>query len=76
MPLRQLVRKKKLFEYFSMYFFASNTEASVVGPSWNLRPSFGKGLLGSATECQAPEAFGSEEDPPPFVYLFLCFSMI
>ena len=48
----QAVLKKKIFVYFSMYFYGLNLEPSGAGPSWTLGPSFeqlDKGLLGNAT---------------------------
>ena len=31
---------KKIFEYFSMYFYGLNLGPPAAGPSWNLGPSF------------------------------------
>ena len=48
--LIQVVLKKNIFGYFSMYFYGSNSESPVLGPYCNLGPSFekksGKVLLG------------------------------
>ena len=38
--LSQVVKKMKVFEYFSMYFYGLNLGPLVSGPSWNLGPSF------------------------------------
>ena len=37
--LSQVVRKK-IFEYFSMYFYGLNLGPPCLGPSWTLWPSF------------------------------------
>ena len=37
---RLKVLKKKIFEYFSMYFYDLNLGPPGAGPSWNLGPSF------------------------------------
>ena len=50
--LSQLVLNKKIFEYFSMYFFGSNLKPLVRGHlgSWDLHLNkIGKGPLGNAT---------------------------
>ena len=33
---------KKIFEYFSMYFYGLNLGPPCLGPSWTLWPSFGE----------------------------------
>ena len=38
--LSQLVLKKKIFEYFSIYFYGLNLGPPGAGPSWILGPSF------------------------------------
>ena len=38
--LRQVVLKKKIFEYFSMYFYDLNLGPPSVGPSWSPGPWF------------------------------------
>ena len=38
--LKQVVLKKKIFEYFSMYFYDLNLGPHDAGPSWTLEPSF------------------------------------
>ena len=51
MYLSQQVLKKKLSEYFSMYFYDLNLGSPGAGPSWTLGPSLnkrGKGPLGNA----------------------------
>ena len=38
--LNQVVLKKKLFEYFSMYCYGLNLGPRHMGPSWILGPTF------------------------------------
>ena len=50
--LSQEVLKKKIFEYFSMYFYGLNLGPPGKEPTWILGPSLnkiGKGPLGNAT---------------------------
>ena len=64
--LSRVVLKKKIFEYFSMYFYGSNLGYPGKEPSWILGPhlnKIGKGLLGNATtQFQASKPSGSEKE--------------
>ena len=38
--LSQVILKKNIFEYFSIYFYGLNLGPAGTGPSWTLGPSF------------------------------------
>ena len=52
--LSQKVLKKKIFEYFSMYFYGLNLEPPQVEPSWILGPSFELIWLRTTRQCYIP----------------------
>ena len=65
--LSQKVLKKKIFEYFSMYFYGLNLEPPQVEPSWILGPSFELIWLRTTramlhTKFQASKRSNSEEE--------------
>ena len=52
-PLSQVVLKK-IFEYFSMYFYGLNLGTPCLGPSWTLGPSFEKPWYRTTRQCYIP----------------------
>ena len=51
--LSQVVRKK-IFEYFSMYFYGLNLGPCWLGPSWTLWPSFEETWQRTTRQCYIP----------------------
>ena len=55
--------EEDFLSYFSTYFYDFNLGPPGAGPSWTLRPSFGKGTLGNATnQISSIKLNGSEEE--------------
>ena len=52
--LSQTVLKKKIFEYFSMYFYGLNLGRPAAGPFWNLGPSFEQTWYRTTRQCYIP----------------------
>ena len=73
-----MVLKKKIFEYFSKYFYGSNLGPLArghLGP-WELNLNrLGRGLLGNATYNISKSGPGGSEEED-FLYIFLCISMV
>ena len=57
-----MVLKKKIFEYFSMYFYGLNLGSPGKKPSWILGPHLNKIVDNATTQFQASKPSGSEED--------------
>ena len=45
---------RKIFEYFSMYFYGLNLGPPCLGPSWTLCPSFEETWLRTTRQCYIP----------------------
>ena len=75
---QEVLKKKKLFENFSMYFYDLNLGPPGAGPSWTLGPSFEQTWLRTTRQCYIPNVKHLSQmvlKKKIFEY-FLCISMV